>query len=169
MNDPRVQIEAYCRDSDHEAFRWFYREQSPKLWKFLIARGCDRDTAYDLLAEAFLRFIQNACRDTRAPVALLYRIALNLRIDAARRERVSPVVAMADPPDAGADSESDEQAHIRVLLSRLGESEQNLLLLRYWIGLSHDEVATALDMPAGTVRRQCAEALARLRGMLDEP
>ena len=49
------------------------------------------------------------------------------------------------------------------------ESEQNLLLLRYWIGLSHKEVAQALGLPEGTVRRQCAEALGRLREMLDEP
>jgi RNA polymerase sigma-70 factor (ECF subfamily) len=54
------------------------------------------------------------------------------------------------------------------LLSRLVEGQQNLLLLRYWIGLSHDDVADALGLPAGTVRRQCSEALAQLRGMLDE-
>lgn len=42
-------------------------------------------------------------------------------------------------------------------------AEQNLLLLRYWIGLSHKEVAQALDFPEGTVRRQCAEAIAKLR------
>ena len=57
-----------------------------------------------------------------------------------------------------------EQAdHPRELVNRLPEREQNLLLLRYWIGLSHQEVAQALDMPEGTVRRQSAELIAKLR------
>jgi RNA polymerase sigma-70 factor (ECF subfamily) len=52
---------------------------------------------------------------------------------------------------------------LRELLARLPENEQILLLLRYWIGLSHREVAQALDMPEGTVRRQSAELIAKLR------
>ena len=46
--------------------------------------------------------------------------------------------------------------------------EQNLLLLRYWIGLSHKEVAQAVGMPEGTVRRRCAEVLSRIRDRWDE-
>jgi RNA polymerase sigma-70 factor (ECF subfamily) len=54
-------------------------------------------------------------------------------------------------------------AHLRELVGRLPEREQNLLLLRYWIGLSHQEVAQALDLPEGTVRRQSAQLIAKLR------
>ena len=165
MSESKDQILAWCRDGDAAAFREFYRAQAARLWKFLIARGCDGEAAYDFVAEAFLRFIQTVCRDPRAPVALLYRIALNLRIDAHRREKTS----LADPTDkldelpAPVPDDPDEHAHVRALVRGLGATEQNLLLLRYWIGLSHKEVAQALGLPEGTVRRKCAEALNGLR------
>lgn len=165
MDDVSALIQRYCRDADQAAFRAFYRAHATKLWKFLVARGCDSESAYDLLAEAFLRFIRAVCRDPRAPVALLYRIALNLRIDAFRRQKASLADPVADPDELAATvpDNLDDHAHVRALVQSLPASEQNLLLLRYWIGLSHKEVAQALDLPEGTVRRRCSEALEKIR------
>jgi RNA polymerase sigma-70 factor (ECF subfamily) len=163
--DSRQQIRSWCETGDTAAFRQFYRAQAPRLWKFLIARGCDREAAYDLLADAFFHFVQSVCRDPRAPVALLYRIAVNLRIDAHRRDkaRLIDAVENLDGLPAPAAIEPDDHAQVRALVKTLSESEQNLLLLRYWIGLSHKEVAQALELPEGTVRRRCAEALNKIR------
>jgi RNA polymerase sigma factor (sigma-70 family) len=165
VTDPKEQILVWCREGDQETFRRFYRTQALRLWKFLIARGCDPESAYDVVAESFLRFIQTVCRDPRAPVALLYRIAFNLRIDAFRRERASVTQVVDDLEElaVAAAEESDDHGYLRALIKGLPESEQNLLLLRYWIGLSHKEVARMLDLPEGTVRRQCAAALNKLR------
>lgn len=164
MDAPARLIERYCTDGDHAAFRFFYRTQSVRLWKFLVVRGCDTETAYDLVAEAFLRFVQTVCRDPRAPVALLYRIAINLRIDDYRRRKASPEVRVGDESAGVAvTAEPDEHGYVRELIKSLSETEQNVLLLRYWIGLSHKEIAQALVMPEGTVRRQCSETLAVLR------
>ncbi|HSW51986.1 MAG TPA: sigma-70 family RNA polymerase sigma factor [Sulfuricaulis sp.] len=169
MRDPVDLIHLYCRDGDAGAFREFYRAQSPRLWKFLVARGCNPEDAYDLVAEAFTRFVQTVCRDPRAPRAFLYRIAANLRIDAVRRARARPTDTLPeDVADDGGGAEGEEAAHLRELVARLPEGEQNMLLLRYWIGLSHQEVAQALDMPEGTVRRQCAELIAKLRERWNE-
>lgn len=165
MSDPKEDIQSWCKSGDAEAFRRFYRAQAPRLWKFLIARGCNREAAYDLLADAFFHFVQSVCRDPRAPVALLYRIAINLRIDAHRRDVARPteVVEDLDVLPAPDTIEPDDHAHVRALVKTLPESEQNLLLLRYWIGLSHKEVAQTLALPEGTVRRRCAEALNKIR------
>lgn len=170
MADNRALITAYCRDGDTEAFRKFYRLQTGKLWKFLIARGCAPEDAYDLVAEAYLKFIQNVCRDPSAPVALLYRIALNLRIDRYRRDQASPVDNTVDLETLNSTcaEEPDDYAYVRSLVSSLPENEQNLILMRYWIGLSHKEAAQALDLPEGTVRRRCVEILDRLRQRLDK-
>lgn len=164
MRDPVDLIHLYCRDGDAGAFREFYRAQSPRLWKFLVARGCAPEDAYDLVSEAFIRFLQTVCRDPRAPCAFLYRIATNLRIDALRRARARPADPLPeDLADDGAGAGGEEAAYLRELVGRLPEREQNLLLLRYWIGLSHQEVAQTLDLPEGTVRRQSAELIAKLR------
>ena len=165
MRDPTDLIRLYCRDGDAVAFREFYRAQAGRLWKFLVARGCAPEDAYDLISEAFFRFVQTVCRDPRAPVAFLYRIATNLRVDAWRRAQASPINALVDGDAAEGVEEpsADETVYVRQLVGRLPEREQNLLLLRYWIGLSHKELAQTLGLPEGTVRRQCAELLEKLR------
>jgi len=161
--EARRLLESYCRDGNRKAFDLFYRRQSPRLWRFLRFRGVAEDAAYDLVAEAFLRFIQVICKDPRSPVALLYRIATNLNIDAWRRNRHEE--PGADAAAIPAQSESEEQIFLRRLVSRLPESEQNLLLMRYWIGLTHREIAGITGEPAGTVRRRTAELLEELREM----
>lgn len=170
MGDPAELIRSFCRDGNAAAFREFYRAQAPRLWKFLVARGCAPEDAYDLLSESFLRFVARVCRDPRAPVAFLYRIATNLRVDAWRRVQASPVNAAmdADSVETAGEPPPDEAAQVREWVASLPPREQNLLLMRYWIGLSHRELAHALDLPEGTVRRQCAEVLEKLRQRLGE-
>lgn len=166
MDEPLALIERYCREGDHGAFRSFYREQSHRLWRFLVARGCGRDDAYDLLSEAFLRFVQSVCKDPRSPVALLYRIAINLHIDSYRRQQTAAIDPHADPEaelDASTPHAADARYYVRALVRKLPEGEQNLLLMRYWLGLTHKEIAQALDLPEGTVRRRCTEVLGGLR------
>lgn len=161
--EARSLLEKYCREGDRPAFDQFYRRQSPRLWRFLRFRGVGEDAAYDFVAEAFLRFIQVVCKDPRSPVALLYRIAVNLKIDAWRRSQHEAV--SDNSGTAPAYSEPEEQVYLRRLVSRLPESEQNLLLMRYWIGLTHREIADITGEPAGTVRRRTAELLEELREM----
>jgi RNA polymerase sigma-70 factor (ECF subfamily) len=165
MSEADDWIRRYCRDGDGAAFRAFYRSQANRLWRFLVARGANTDAAYDLVAEAFLRFIQSTCRDTRAPVGLLYRIAINLQIDSYRHRQAAPFDPVIDPEGIGAEDPAleDDARRLRQLVTGLPAREQNLLLMRYWIGLSHKEVAAALGLPEGTVRRQSAALLKQLQ------
>ncbi len=162
-------IRRYCHEGDESAFRRFYAAEANRLWRFLVGRGTDQDLAYDLVAEAFLRFIQAVCKDPTHPKALLYRIALNLRTDQFRRDAASAVDYAAVAPDVAAElagGMDPNQLAVRQALQSLYPDEQNLLLMRYWIGLTHAEVAAVLGLPEGTVRRQAAAALHKLRDVL---
>ncbi|MEX2515866.1 MAG: sigma-70 family RNA polymerase sigma factor [Gammaproteobacteria bacterium] len=162
----RQWLTRYCRDGEQSAFERFYRSHAGRLWKFLRARGAAEDVAYDLLADTFLRFIQTVCKDLRAPVALLYRIAINLQIDRYRHEQAAPFDHSVDAEAANPVTESaatDEHDYLRRLLKTFPEAEQNLLLMRYWLGMTHKEIATTLKLPEGTVRRRSAELLQELR------
>lgn len=163
MTSAATLIKRFCREQDQPAFRHFYDEHAPQLWKFLIARGADEALAYDLLAGAFERFLKTVCKDPSAPKALLYRIAINLHIDHFRRQQhrnhdMLDEGSTADPAFPGTD-----QAEIRNLLKKLPLDEQNLLLMRYWVGLTHREIAEVIEQPEGTVRRQAAASLKKLR------
>lgn len=167
-NEPRELLQRYCNDNDLSAFNRFYRQHSTRLWRFLRLRGCHEDAAYDLVAEAFSRFIKNICKDPTAPVALLYRIAVNLHIDQYRRDKTSLLLFDNDAQDLNAaqtpdSNHSDQLQLVRYYLNKLPQDEQNLLLMRYWIGLTHKEIAVAVDLPEGTVRRQAAAAIKKIR------
>lgn len=158
-------IEQYCASNDEDAFRVFYRSQADRLWRYLVARGCGTEDAYDVLSETFLKFSQTVCKDPRSPVALLFRIATNQNIDRYRREKASPVETTDDSNslDFAVEGAPEDHDTVRRLTKKLPEREQNLLLMRYWIGLTHRELAEVLDLPEGTVRRQCAQVIKNLR------
>jgi RNA polymerase sigma factor (sigma-70 family) len=167
MQDSSKQLlEHYCKDADHTAFSQFYRSETPRLWQFLRNRGCSEEGAYDLLAEAFLKFIQVVCKDLRAPVALLYRIAINLHIDNYRRDKASPI----DPVNIDIEQQVDhkteyknQQDYVDSLIKTLPQDEQNLLFMRYRVGLTHKEIAKMMELPEGTVRRQCASIINKMK------
>ena len=169
MDEPVALVRRWCREGDEAAFSAFYRSQSGRLWRLLVARGVDRDTAYDVLADAFERWMKTVCRDPRVPVALLYRIALNRATDLHRRHQVREPAQPVDPDTLAGPGRDPELARdIERLLDGLADSEQNLLLLRYWVGLTHREIAVVLGTPEGTIRRQAAGILHRLRTVLDD-
>ena len=162
MSDLVQLIKKFCKKNDQSAFRSFYQQQSKQLWRFLIARGSSEDDAYDILSESFLRFIKVVCKDPSHPKALLYRIAINAQIDLYRRQQSNPVLndaGLVDSAENNANTSIENQLDSISLLKNLKESEQNMLLMRYWVGMTHKEVAQALEMPEGTVRRKMAELL----------
>lgn len=169
MADSRELIQRYCSRGDQAAFKRFYQDESPRLWRFLVARGCDADQAYDVVAEAFLKFITNICNNPTYPRAFLYRIALNFHIDTQRRAAVAAETSDPQALDAlpGAANDPISVHAIRQAMAKLCPDEQNLLLMRYWIGLTHAELAHVAGLPEGTVRRQAADALHKLKAILD--
>ncbi len=166
QNSAKELLEHYCKDADNTAFSKFYRSESPRLWQFLRNRGCNDEGAYDLLSEAFLKFIQVVCKDLRAPVALLYRIAINSHIDSYRRDKASPIDQVDIDVEQQADQKTDygsQQSYLEDILKNLPQDEQNLLFMRYRVGLTHKEIANMMELPEGTVRRQCATILNKLK------
>lgn len=167
MQDSSKQLlERYCKDADNTAFSKFYRSETPRLWQFLRNRGCNEDAAYDLLSEAFLKFIQVVCKDLRAPVALLYRIAINLHIDNYRRDKASPIDSVHIDIEQQADHKTEyqnKQDYVDSLIKTLPQDEQNMLFMRYRVGLTHKEIAKMMELPEGTVRRQCASIINKMK------
>ncbi len=171
QNSAKQLLEHYCKDADNTAFSKFYRTESPRLWQFLRNRGCNEEGAYDLLSEAFLKFIQVVCNDLRAPVALLYRITINCHIDSYRRNKASPIDQIDIDIEQQAEQETeyrDQRVYVESLIKKLPQDEQNLMFMRYRVGLTHKEIANMMELPEGTVRRQCASILNKLKQQWQE-
>jgi RNA polymerase sigma-70 factor (ECF subfamily) len=63
---------------------------------------------------------------------------------------------------------STEQSRALIAaVNGLPEDQRSVISLRYFLGLSEQEVAEALELPAGTVKSRTSRALERLRELCD--
>jgi len=98
------------------------------------------------------------------------RVLLNVARDEWRRSRRRPEVVTpdhADRPSRADDSVEDRDALLRAL-GELSPGQRQVVVLRFWMDLSVDDVAHDLGISAGTVKSQSARALGRLREALGE-
>jgi RNA polymerase sigma-70 factor (ECF subfamily) len=107
----------------------------------------------------------------------LVRIVIN---EAHNRRRASGrqaglALRLAEPADAAAPGAEavaladERRAGVLAAVAGLREEDQLVIAARYFLGLSEAETATALSLPAGTVKSRLSRALARLREALGEP
>ena len=155
-------------------FDRYYRE----IYAF-AARRLGRDLAEDVASETFL--VAYDRRDRFDPTrpdarAWLYGIAVNLiaRHHRAEQRRYRAYARSAGDPesDSPIDAVADrlDAATARGLLARglagLSTADREVLLLVGWGGLSCQEAATALDIPAGTARSRLHRARRHMRAVL---
>jgi RNA polymerase sigma-70 factor, ECF subfamily len=146
----------------------------------LIYRFCgDTALAEDAAQEAFIRAWQHLStfRTGSNFRPWLYRIAINAALDMLRREKPTANVddlQLVSPVDGiEANLEKRERLQrVRQAVLSLPETSRVVLVLREYEGLSYQEIAGVLDIPAGTVMsrlnyaRKCLTE--RLSGQLEE-
>lgn len=144
-----------------------------------LGRRVEAETAADLSSETFtIAFDARARFDlTRADAGpWLLGIATNL-VRHHRRSEVRRLRAIASlPRESGVDdgasaivSRVDADAvrgPLVIALSDLRPGDRDALLLLAWADLSYNEIATALDIPVGTVRSRLHRARTRIRERL---
>ena len=157
-------------------------------WEKPIQRLCARMTgdahrAEDLAQTAFARVF--AGRANWQPAGrfstFLWRIALNLCHDEARRSRRRGEFSLdaldedggaglsfaADEPSPDAQAESSERGElVRRALVELSPAYREVVVLRHYEGLKFREIGEVLGIPEGTVKSRMAEALAQLSRLL---
>jgi RNA polymerase sigma-70 factor, ECF subfamily len=134
----------------------------------------DRLEAQDATHEAMLR-AQRSWRELRDPAAAaawLDRIVVNECRDRLRRRRLARAIAPAanpapDPVGQHADVETAERAALRDALAELDPDHRLVVVLRYLVDLSVDEIASRIGSPAGTVKSRLHHALRQLRAAYD--
>jgi RNA polymerase sigma factor (sigma-70 family) len=153
-------------------FAEFYREAKDEcLFAVLVSVG-DRDTAQDLVAEAFARAWASWPAVSRhpAPAAWVVRTALNAGVSRwRRRHRELPVPDLALVVDRPASGDADDDCfdpRIMAALLRLPERQRQVVALRLFLDLDTERTARVLGIAPGTVQAHLGRALAALRGEL---
>ncbi len=134
----------------------------------------NREDAWDAAQEAFLNAFRSLprFRGVSAFSTWLHRIVVNAALDLVRRRPRQPhlslesvVVSGGDEPDEAA-TRSDMQRRINHAIAALPAEQRVVVVLRDLQGLSYEEIAAALRIPAGTVRSRLSRGREVLRRQL---
>jgi RNA polymerase sigma-70 factor, ECF subfamily len=159
------QIASRAGAGDVAAFAQFVERYRAPLISYVYGLTGRREDSEELAQEAFCRVWEKlpTLRQPDRLVSWLYRIAHHLAVSACRRP--SPASLTADPP-AGGEGRADPRADVHRAVGELPEDHRVVVSLRHFGGMSHEEIARALNIPAGTVRSRLSRAYDRLRPLL---
>lgn len=165
QTDPRSDIElvAAANAGDGSAFDALYHRY--KQWVISLATRFtnDPEAALDVCQETFIYLLSKfpGFKLTSRLTTFLYPAVKNLSIGMRRKAAKfmggdAPVDALAAPAE-GASHE------LVAVVAGLPETHREVVLMRFVDGLALDEIATALQIPLGTVKSRLHNALAMLR------
>lgn len=161
---------------DPARFGEIFDRHATVVFRYLVRR-VGVDDAELLLGDVFrVAFEKRGTYDDERPNARpwLYGIATNLLAHHRRSEarRIAATARLRErqvPPDDSTDlvvarlDALEMWPHVAEAVALLPEGERDTLLLYVWEELSYDEIASALNIPVGTVRSRLNRARLSLR------
>ncbi|MDB5035128.1 MAG: sigma-70 family polymerase sigma factor [Chlorobi bacterium] len=168
------------------AISTLYDRFSKLMYGIILAVVRDTDDAEDILQEVFVQIWKNASTYQPAlgsPKTWMARLAHNRSVDLLRskryRQRKSEVTGLdsgnidVTPPAEYVDNntwrqtvQNEQAGYISRALARLPHEQRNLIDMAFLQGYTHQEIATATDIPLGTVKTRIRSGMQELRSYL---
>jgi RNA polymerase sigma-70 factor, ECF subfamily len=189
--DPEARLIARCRRGDADAWNELFDLYYAPTGRFIcqLSPELAAEDVEEVCQEVFLsvvRHLKSFHRKSRLRT-WIYRIAVNKARDYHQKHcavkrgggRVPESLQATDPetglsldlpcPDPAPDArlvQTETAQMIGEALAKLGEPWRELIELRYFGGLSYEEIAVELNLKPGTVSSRLSKALDRLEGLL---
>jgi RNA polymerase sigma factor (sigma-70 family) len=152
-----------------QSFAALFEILYPKVLRYFILRGAP-DTVAEELAQDVLTAVYRhsaALRDRQLFFGWLFRIARNQLLQHVRKHHRKDADTVAiedlDTQCVGKIQTQDPAAgSLREWLAQLEPQERQIMMLRYIEELGYQEIATALNIPLGTVKWKIFRAKAKL-------
>lgn len=158
-----------CLDGHPDDFRHLVRRYQPVLLAHLAGKLSHRDRAEEAAQETFVRayFKMDKLKKPESFFPWLLGIADNvakeqIREEQVRRQRESVRAFCEEAPE----TELSQDYALEAAIAALPEAYREVILLRYYGGLSCSGIAEQLDTPLGTVTKTLSRAYALLRDAL---
>ena len=162
-----------AQGGDADAFAIVYDRHAGPAYR-VAARMLSPAAAEDVVQEAFITLWRTNAYDSRQGTVRSYLMTIvhNRAIDRLRRDsrrnREGPIDGVLEDqlPATGSCAETVERGEVRAVLrdavSALPEEQRRTVELGYLAGLTHVEIAAALNVPLGTVKSRMRLGLGRL-------
>ena len=165
------------RASDEKALDEIMHQMHPVLLRYAIQMVNDRDAAYDILQEAFITLWKTRDRldAEKSLKALLYRIvytrSLNYRRMKQREKDAHSAMAELIETEPASPIQEMDARQLGELMHRwiaaLPPRRQEAFRLSRFEGLSHQEIASVMNLSVQTVTKHIMLALQFLRDQLN--
>lgn len=169
--------------SQEKAFLKAFEEHNDALLRHCFVRVADRERAMDLVQDAFARTWDYIARENEVCEfrPFLYRTLNRLIIDEYRRKKTESLDALMEEGDGIERTHHDlreggldelvlqlDAREIATFVASMPHGYQEVLLLRYFDGLSPQEISEVLNEPANTISVRIHRGIAWLRKRIDE-
>lgn len=142
-------------------------EQYEKIYRYCYFKTHQREIAEDITQETFLRFLESkGYHDTGQSLHYLYTIAHNRCIDEYRKKRTEPLEEEA--VDSYVENDIVERIHVRIALSKLDETDRELLLLRYVNEVPVSVIGKFFGISRFAAYRRILQAAKKLKALLEK-
>jgi len=148
-------------------FKQLYDQEYLSVYRAIRAVVLDSAAAEDLTQETFVRAYRARARytPTAPPGAWLRRIGINLAISYLRRQKLARFLParLYIAPDRRDYDRAEARDVVTKALQALSPKLRAAVVLHYYEGLTREEIADVLQVPAGTVASRIAKAVAIMR------
>jgi RNA polymerase sigma-70 factor (ECF subfamily) len=174
-------VEAYATHGDHVAFSVLVERHHRRVFRLVssvLGPGGVGD-AQDITQDVFVALARHltSFRHDSAFTTWLRRVALNMALDRRRHPRwrlphvglaavTNRLTAHATEDQYGLAAANDQARRVARSLRTLPSGIRRAVYLRYWVGLSAEEISTRLQIPTGTVKSRLHRGRTMLRQLL---
>ncbi|WP_138754356.1 RNA polymerase sigma factor [Paenibacillus sinopodophylli] len=144
----------------------FLRETGTLLYRYLRKRGLSHEDAEDIAQDTCYKFLLHK-DGIRAEIVMswLFRVAANQFYDVKRKEKRQsaipvddvPLLSLTNLPESNL-MHAEGARHVREVLETLSPLHQELLILKYEMGLSYKQISSLLNKNENTLKTHVGRA-----------
>ena len=178
LEEPHSALLWRIASGDEGALAAFYAGTSPKVYGLALRILGQREEAEEATLDVYTQVWRTAgAYDGRRGTVVAWLLSMTRaraidRLRATRGARPADEVSeellgadqRAGPAEAAAAAE--RAGRVRVALARISDDQRRAISAAYFSGLTHAEIALALGIPLGTVKRRIRGGLEHLRRLL---
>ncbi|MGB0578554.1 MAG: RNA polymerase sigma factor [Limisphaerales bacterium] len=143
-----------------------------RIWNYQFGLCRDEQAAWDLLQETCLS-VAGGIQKLKDPALFapwMFRLAHRCYVDWVRKDvrNGEAKARVAEEMETSRSNGSDRLGQIRAAIEQLEPEDRAVITLTYVQGFSYDDIATALELPVGTVKSRIHYAKQKVRELIEK-